>query len=157
MDTANRETIRLSLRSLAEAYAANTDMMRRTFALLEQELALDPLSYLQTRSLPPDGVTGAPGLTINPSHFSIRYGDKDCFLGNTLPFRFLVCLARRRQGFVSYQDLFADVWDGMERSDDAVRSVAKMLRRKLRAAGMADLAAAIDGRRVPGHYRLAVA
>jgi DNA-binding winged helix-turn-helix (wHTH) protein len=83
---------------------------------------------------------------------SVTFQGKDCFLGNTLPFKFLSHLARRPNAYVSYEDLLADVWRGV-RSDSAVRSVVKALRARLRRAGLDGLADAIDGT-VAGHYAL---
>lgn len=84
--------------------------------------------------------------------FTITFQGKSCFLGNTLPFRFFVRLARRPNTYVTYEDLLEDVWEGV-RTDDAIRSVVKTLRSKLRDARMGALADAIDGS-VPGHYGL---
>ena len=149
MDIQRREQLRHSLRSLAEAYAANMSLMQRTFALLEEELALDPLTYLQTLS-----GRARFAFLIDRSHFSVRFHGKTCFLGNTLSFHFLERLAVRPQEYVPYEDLLTDVWRS-KRSDETVRSLVKMLRRKLRKEGMAELANAIDGS-VSGHYALMI-
>jgi DNA-binding response OmpR family regulator len=53
---------------------------------------------------------------------------------------------------VSHEQLQEEVWDAV-RSRSAVRSVVKVLRAKLRKAGMTGLADAIDGH-VAGHYAL---
>ena len=45
---------------------------------------------------------------------------------------------------MTYERLLQDVWDG-PRSNEAIRSVVRDLRRKLKSAGMGDLADAIDG------------
>ena len=84
---------------------------------------------------------------------AVAYRGRECFLGNSLGLRLLARLADRPDRYVSYDDLLADVWDGGHRSDAAVRSVVRDLRRRLRAAGLGDLAAAIDGS-VSGHYAL---
>jgi DNA-binding response OmpR family regulator len=89
---------------------------------------------------------------IDPSRFTISFRGRTCCLGNTMAFRFLVRLAERPGRYVSHQNLFEDVWDG-QRSADAVRSVVRTLRQKLRQADLGELADAIDGSE-PGHYAL---
>ncbi len=69
-------------------------------------------------------------------------------------FRFVQRLARRPDTYLTYNELLRDVWDGV-RSDAAIRSVVKRLRRALREAGMDDLADAIDGS-TPGRYALRI-
>jgi DNA-binding response OmpR family regulator len=152
MEPRRREQIQRSLRSLAESYRATMGLMEQTLALLCEELSLDPLTYFQTRSLSEPAQASQPGLLVDPSVLSVTFRGKVCFLGNTLPFKFLRRLAQRPNTYVTYEDLLAEVWQGV-RSDEAVRSVAKTLRNRLRRAGLADLAAAIDGT-VPGHYAL---
>lgn len=76
---------------------------------------------------------------------SVIWGERRCYLGKTLGFRLFVHLAIRRNQYVAYDSLFEVVWGG-RRSNGAVRSVVRDLRRKLRRAGMSDLADAIDGR-----------
>jgi DNA-binding response OmpR family regulator len=76
--------------------------------------------------------------------YSICWRGKTCFLGNTLPFRLFAQLAHHPNRFYTYDELLCDVWKGC-RSQEAIRSVVKVLRRKLREAGMGDLATAISG------------
>ena len=92
---------------------------------------------------------------VDRTAFSIIWSNRTCYLGNTLPFRFFERLARRPNQFFSYGQLFQDVWDGEERSNEAVRSVVKVLKKKLAEAGMDALAAAINGKN-PGYYGLAL-
>ncbi len=61
-------------------------------------------------------------------------------------------LAETPEQYVSHEQLLDDVWDG-HGSDDALRSVVKHLRRRLREAGLGDLADAINGL-TPGHFSL---
>lgn len=89
---------------------------------------------------------------VSRSLLAVTYRGKTCFLGNTLPLRLIECLLRVPNQYVSHEQLQEDVWNGV-RSRAAVRSVVKELRAKLRAAGMAKLAEAIDGR-VAGHYAI---
>ena len=81
---------------------------------------------------------------VDHASFSIVWANKTCYLGNTLPFRLFDRLACRPNQFFSYSQLFQDVWDG-ERSNGAVRTVVKVLKKKLIEAGMSELAAAING------------
>jgi DNA-binding response OmpR family regulator len=152
MHTDRREHIRRSLASLVESYAATLDVMNQTLALLYEELSLYPLAYFRTCSSPPGG---CPDLEVDRSQLVVRFRGKTCFLGNALTFRFLARLAQRPNHYVTYEELLADVWDGARRSDASVRSVVKILRRKLREAGMGELADAIDGTQT-GCYALKV-
>ena len=90
---------------------------------------------------------------VDRTAFSITWSTRTCYLGNTLPFKLFERLARRPNQFFSYSQLFQDVWDGEERSNEAVRSVVKVLKKKLADAGMDGLAAAINGTN-PGYYGL---
>jgi hypothetical protein len=145
-----REQIRRSLACLAESHAATMNLLEQTLTLLCEELSLDPLTYFRTQSSSPGGY---PGLAVDPGELVINFAGKKCFLGGRLPFRFLARLAQRPNRYFTYEELLADVWDGCCRSDASVRSVVKVLRRKLREAGMGELADAIDGT-VPGRYAL---
>ncbi len=91
---------------------------------------------------------------IDGATFSVRWANRSCHLGNTVSFRLLERLARRPNHFISYEALLdlEELWD-RETSDEAVRSAVKILRRKLNAAGMEDVADAIDGS-TPRHYAL---
>jgi DNA-binding response OmpR family regulator len=151
MNTDRRDSIRDSLRRLAEAHAATMEVMERTYELLCEELALDPQECLsRPAALDPPADHTHP--VIDRSRFTVSFRGRTCCLGNTMPFRFLARLVEGLNCYVSHQDLFEDVWDG-QRSADAVRSVVRTLRQKLRQEGLAELAAAIDGTQ-PGHYAL---
>ena len=89
---------------------------------------------------------------IDGTTFSVRWANRTCRLGNTVAFRLLTRLACRPNQFLSYKSLRDGIWDECE-SDAAVQSAVKVLRRKLNAAGMADLAAVIDGS-ISRHYAL---
>lgn len=84
--------------------------------------------------------------------FCARWCGKTCHLGDTMAFRVLKRLAHRPNVFVSCTSLLEDLWQP-HTSFDAVRSAVKVLRRKLRDAGMEDMADAIDGS-TARHYRL---
>jgi len=94
----------------------------------------------------------APSLThhkqsplLDESTLSVIWKGKTLHLGNTLAFRLLVRLARRPNQYVTHTDLLLDVWDDDETSTASIRSMVRELRRKLRGAGMTDLATAIRG------------
>lgn len=89
---------------------------------------------------------------VDRTTFAVHWGGKTCYLGNTLPFRFLERLARRPNQLVPCDQLLDDVWRCC-RSREAIRSVVKVLRQKLSQAGMEDLAEAIDGT-TARHYGL---
>ena len=151
MNTDRRDSIRDSLRCLAEAHAATMDVLEQTYTLLCAELALDPQECL-SRPAAPEPPADHPHPVIDRSRFTVSFRGRSCRLGNTIPFRFLARLAETPEQYVTHQDLIDDVWDGVC-SDDALRSVVKHLRRRLRAAGLGELARAIDGQ-TPGHYAL---
>ena len=89
---------------------------------------------------------------IDRTTFTVHWGGKICYLGNTLPFKFLERLARRPNQLVPCDQLLDEVWQCC-RSREAMRSVVKVLRQKLGQAGMEDLAGAIDGT-TARHYGL---
>ena len=153
MDTDRRDSIRASLRRLVEAQAVTMEVLERTYSLLSEELALDPLDGLN-RPATTDPPRGLSRPVMDPSRFTVTFHGRTCRLGNTLAFRFLTELAERPGRFVSHQSLFEDVWDG-QRSTDAVRNVVRHLRKKLRRADLDELADAIDGSE-PGHYALRI-
>ncbi len=152
MDNRRLEQLHCSLRSLVDQYRATIELMEGALALLNDELALDPLTYFQTRTSLPAAEPGKAPPLIDRASFSVNFRGKTCFLGNHLPFQFLARLAERPNAYVSYEDLLADVW-GRTVSDSSVRSVAKELRQRLRRGGLADLADAVDGSEA-GHYAL---
>jgi DNA-binding response OmpR family regulator len=84
-------------------------------------------------------------LTVLHDTFEVRWKDCHCRLGPTTPFRLVQRLARRPNLYVTYQQLIDDVWDGQPRSETAIRSAVRELRRSLRDAGMHAVADAIHG------------
>jgi hypothetical protein len=84
--------------------------------------------------------------------FCVHWANRTCHLGNTMPFKLLERLACRPNQFIHYDVLLRDLWD-CHTSYEAVRSAVKILRKKLIAAGMDDLAQAIDGS-TAHHYAL---
>lgn len=152
MNPEKQERIRQTLKSLAEAQAATITLMEEALALMTEELSLDPFKFWKSRGSPPIAANPTKSRLFDLETLTITFQGKSVFLGNSLPFRLFVRLARRPNTYVSYEDLLTDVWDG-ERTDGAIRSVVKSLRRRLRAAKMVALAESIDGS-VPGHYGL---
>jgi DNA-binding response OmpR family regulator len=86
---------------------------------------------------------GPQSPVVDHSRLCVRWGGKSCPLGDSYPFYLLERLCRRLNQFVSYDQLLRDVWDGDVRTDETIRSVVRHLRRRLRDAGMQDLAGAI--------------
>ncbi len=84
--------------------------------------------------------------------FSVHWHNRTCYLGNSLPFKLLEQLAHRPNQLIHCDRLLDDVWE-CRRSRESMRSVVKVLRRKLCQAGMEDLAEAIDGT-TSHHYGL---
>lgn len=152
MNLEKQERIRQTLRRLAEAQATTIKLMEQALELMSEDLTLDPVTFWKSRSSPNSFRLPSKSALIDPETLTITFHGRSCFLGKTLPFRLFHRLACRPNAYVSYEDLLTDVWDG-ERTDEAIRSVVKTLRGKLRQAGMKQLADAIDGS-VPGHYAL---
>ena len=145
-----------SLRNLVTAYSEALAHLEDALAVLCKDLELGEIEIFHNRLLTLQAPTHDPEDAARPiadrSLLSVRWRGKSCFLGNTLPFRFFERLARRPNQYYSYEQLLDEVWEGT-RTFSAIRSVVKVLRRKLVAAGMDDLANAIDGS-VSRHYGL---
>jgi len=152
MDQNRRDLIALALRGLAESHAATMTFLEQAMNLLSEEFNIDPLTYLQSRPLPPVTAASTRHLVIDRSMLSVTFRGKSCFLGGSLPFKLLCRLAQKPNAYVTYEELLDDVWT-YRVSDGAVRTVVKNLRSMLRKAGMDELANAIDGS-VYGHYAL---
>ena len=86
-------------------------------------------------------------LIVDQASRTVTFRGTSCCLGNTLMFRLIERLARRPNTFVSFDRLIRDVWDGDAKSDEAIRSVVKELRARLRKSGLRRLASAIAGQR----------
>ena len=82
---------------------------------------------------------------IDESTLSVFWNSKKLHLGYTRVFRFLACLARRPNQYVTHIDLLCDVWDDEDVEPATIRSLVSELRRRLRKGGMAELASAIQG------------
>jgi len=101
-------------------------------------------SVAENRSAAPLGNGSARPLIADRATFCVHWANRTCHLGNTMAFKLLERLARRPNQFVHCDMLLEELWD-RHTSRDAVRSAVKVLRGKLNAAGMGDLAQAIDG------------
>lgn len=149
--TRNKRLIQESLRSLAEKHSAVVDQLEHTMAVLAGVLEIDDAIALTESAGPPHAERGAAPVADQKT-MSIHWRGKSCQLGNTLLFWFFERLVRSPNQYVSHVDLLESVWDG-QREGATIRGVAKRLRDRLAAAGMADLAEAIDGS-VSGYYGL---
>ncbi|MDZ4686659.1 MAG: winged helix-turn-helix domain-containing protein [Planctomycetaceae bacterium] len=125
--------------------------IEESIAILESELDLISNPDIETES-PPSPEISANHPRLDVGTLSVEYQGKRCQLGNNLRFKLLARLLRRPNRYISYDTLFAEVWTAV-RDPSSVRSVVKELRAVLRAAGMADLADAIDGH-VAYHYAI---
>jgi DNA-binding response OmpR family regulator len=151
MNADKREQLQVALRNLARAHAATIEFMEQALGLVADDLDLAPLTFLRSETAKKR--VSKPGTQfVDEDVLSVNYRGRSCFLGNTLSFRFFSQLAQRPNAYLTYEELFSEVWQ-CDRSDAAVRSVVKRLRSALRRHGMTELADAIDGS-VPGHYAL---
>lgn len=138
---------------LAEALMTAALCAREIQAAVRTEADEADLGHRPDECVPKPPHPGAhPHPVVDRSRFEVTLAGRTCRLGNTIPFRFLARLAESPGRYVSHEQLIDDVWDG-HGSDDALRSVVKHLRRRLREAGLDDLACAIDGL-TPGHFVL---
>lgn len=144
LSTKKKRLIQESLRSLAATHAAAVAQIEETMAVLVQALEIEDSNDggQQTSNRP----------LADDETFSISWQGRECFLGNTLVFWVFERLARSPNRYVAHVDLLEEVWRG-ERQASTIRGVVKRLRDQLTVAGMADLAAAIDGN-VSGYYGL---
>lgn len=123
--------------------------------LLNEELALDALTFWKMHTSSTATSDGAAKLKIDHALLQVSYRGKSCFLGSPLLFRLVDHLARNADVYVTHDELLETVWDGV-RSDSAIRSAVKRLRAALRRDGLGDIADAIDGS-APGRYALRLA
>lgn len=82
--------------------------------------------------------------TIDPKKFSVSDGSHDCELGNTLCYHLIEHLASEPNRCFTHIQLLAGVWDGRRCTASAIRSAFFDLRKRLRNAGLGDLAVAIQ-------------
>jgi DNA-binding response OmpR family regulator len=116
------------------------------FENLDRELAFSssngPVTQHQQAESSGDGAARHP--IADRATFCVYWADQTCHLGNTVAFRLLERLAHRPNLYIHCNVLLNELWDD-HTEREVIRSTVKNLRRKLRAAGMEDLAEAIDG------------
>ncbi len=156
-DRTRKNQIAQSLRRLVKVHVSAAHEIENTLTVLSSEIELDDAICLLRAVTPPAVATRRPRVEepyADPALLSIVSQGRQCFLGNTLPFHFFERLRERPNQYLKREQLLREVWHG-QRSAEAVRSVVSVLRQKLIAAGMRDVAAAVDGS-IPGHYCLVV-
>lgn len=141
-----------SLRLLALSHATAMRQAEETLSFLCRIFDLPDFDEVSLRRPGSTAPGGGRQPVADRTRFSVRWRDRECFLGNTLLLRFFEAIARRPGRYCSHEELLDEVWHGT-RSKETIRHVAKRLRDKLCASGMKDLARAIDSS-VPGHYVL---
>ncbi len=145
-----RKTIRDALAALTATHRIVVEQFESAITVLSS--ALDASEWAQGDVVGATREDGAGRPIADRNTLSILWHGRSCFLGNTLLFRFFERIARSSNRYVPHVDLLDEVW-GTHREATTIRGVAKRLRDRLIASGMADLARAIDGS-VSGHYRL---
>lgn len=139
------ETMVDAFAELAALYTAATAVADRALSVLTDYEKIDVRDgYSCRKSQCRPTVSERP--MVNPSTFTVLWQGRHCHLGPSILFKLIERLARQPNRFYPYDILMEDVWDGL-RSNTAVRSAVKRLRRALCEAGMADLAFAIKGQR----------
>ncbi len=137
------------LTQLAEAHARAACLLGEIVSALCEDLDLDAASIVTVNrqaTVSPPARSYKPIPVANPDTLAVHWNGRTCFLGNTLAFKLFERLSRRPNYFFSHAVLLDDVWQ-CQVTKEAMRSVVKTLKQKLRMAGMEDLAMAIDGSR----------
>lgn len=150
----NSETMSLLNRTIDNLVSVHTESLLALQNLKELIGTVETIDPHDLSRLQVEAWTRCPPM-VDHSMLSVVHQGKNCFLGNTLSFRLLVRLLRRPNHYVSHQILLDEIWDGI-RSPEAVRSVVKTLRAKLRDSGLDVLSRSIDGT-VKGHYAILIA
>jgi hypothetical protein len=96
----------------------------------------------------------AKSIVINRNCFRIEFRGRCCVFGNTDEFRFIALLVEHIGQPVSYAEIGEACQGDDFASAGSIRALKRRVVRKLRAAGMADLAAAIKADKE--HYRLRI-
>ena len=89
--------------------------------------------------------------TIDRDRFTVSYGGKSCFLGNTMLFRLMERLAHSPGIYIPHHTIAEDVWGDEGTDSRSIHKQASLLRLQLCAAGIDTIV--IDGK-TRGHYRL---
>lgn len=137
------------VRGVAESCALVVQRVAHLAEYLEPDGAGQPREALHNvlHGRPVDAAALFGQLILDPAAKTITFRGCTCCLGNTLVFRMIERLARRPNQFISFDRLIRDVWDGQPKSDEAIRSLVKELRDRLRKNGMCRLASAIRGQK----------
>ncbi|MCC9608576.1 winged helix-turn-helix domain-containing protein [Blastopirellula sp. JC732] len=144
LTASKKKAIQESLQQLSLAQSSAVTQIEAIIATL-----------LATLDLEPSGIAPRPSTPLpnaNAARFSVTWDGKECSLGNTRLFWLFHRLASSANQYVTHEELLESVWHG-ERSESTVRGAVKRLRDQLAAAGMMDLAKAVDGT-VTGYYGL---
>jgi len=129
------------LDELAAIHTAAAALSRRAYDLAALANGCDG----GDRELPTNGASGNGQIFVSTATCAVEWHGRRCVLGPSLALNLIHCLSRHPGRFYTYDTLMERVWR-CQVSDDAVRTLAKRLRRILAEAGMADLADAIRGR-----------
>lgn len=149
MQIDRKQTLRETLAALASNHAIVVQQLELAIRLLDEEISNHvDVTVSQTPRLTPRNKNPM----VDRDTFCVQWRGGVCFLGNTLLFRFFERISRSPNNYISYRALLDDVWRG-PRDDSSIRGVAKRLRDRLAAQGMAELSASVDGTN-PGHYGL---
>ncbi|MEX2218839.1 MAG: winged helix-turn-helix domain-containing protein [Phycisphaerales bacterium] len=139
----------------AERISRTTKALRASLLIVLQHV--DELSRLAEEmgntpaETPPDSLV-EPICRVDRRTLTVHWRERECFLGYTMPFRLMERLAQRSNQYITADRLMEDLWGGAK-APSTIRSAVSDLRAKLVGAGMAELAAMIDGSN-PGHYGL---
>src|SRR4051812_17746923 len=102
MDVSKRQKIQRILRNLAASHAATMELMEQTLTLLDDEFALDAITFWKSRvSAKAKPSSRIP--RIDHDQLLVHFRGKTCALGNTLPLRLLDYLLRRPNKYVTYE------------------------------------------------------
>lgn len=136
------ETILDAFAELATLHAAAAATAERAWSALAEHDDADLQGVSCARCQHRQLSAGRP--LVNAATFSVEWRGRRCDLGPSILFRLIQRLLRRPDRYYPYDILMDDVWD-RRCSDTTVRSAITRLRQALRAAGMSDLADAING------------
>ncbi len=150
MNAWKQNEIRLKLQTLEKSCRTTIVLFEQVAELLRQASGIQLIENGEIIT----GTISVGKLKIDNRLFTISFRGKSCFLGNSLPFQLLRRLARSPDVYISREELLESIWGG-KRSVSAIKSVLSDLRQKLRANGMSELAASLEGS-ARGYYMLRV-
>ena len=146
-DSDTRRRILDLLTQLARAHQQATNLAEEICLLLcdDDGVELDGPACSRHSSAQSNPVRSPSAPIADVLTFSVEWRGRNCDLGPTLTFKLFRRLAQSPNRYLSCETILHLVW-GEKKSFAAVKSIVKELRRKLRDAGMNDLAEAIKGR-----------